>query len=163
MSACDRSGSFFCAHTAGSGFTAWGAGAGFNLKIPAVGAAAAVPGTIDASALGAVGVSFYAKGGDDKTRRIRTKILDGQVVPPAEGGSCEAPEGDCQDAFGAIIQLTGEWRYYELPFASLTQEGWGASFSAIDATRLIGVQFQASAATQPSFDFWIDDVALMLE
>jgi hypothetical protein len=110
-----------------------------------------------------VGVSFYARAGDAGTLGIRAKVLDAQVVPPAEGGTCEAGDGQCQDSFGALIALKPEWQYYELRFDTLSQEGWGAAFPALDPSQLIGVQFQASMMTQPSFDFFIDDVAFMLE
>src|SRR5262249_32289541 len=100
--------------------------------------------------VGFTGLAFWAKG----SPTIRVKVLITSTVSVAEGGLCTA---NCGDNHGMSVSLTSGWVQYAVPFAGLTQEGWGAP-APFDPARVLSVQFQVVAGA--SFDFWIDDIGL---
>ncbi len=131
------------AHTAGAGFTLWGSGMGFDLHNDGT--------TKQAYSVAAfTGVAFWAKG---SPASIRLKVLILATVAVAEGGTCAT---SCGDSHGAILALTGAWKPYIIPFASLKQQNWGTP-AAWDPTTVLSIQFQAGIGAE---DFWIDDIGL---
>ena len=139
----------FCAHTSGQGFTSWGAGMGFDLATPAFAdGGAAMRSAFDASRY--TGIAFAAKG----NAPIRVMVVTTAVEPPSAGGTCQAG-ALCEDAHGLAVTPSANWAVVMVPFAQLTQSGWGQA-AAFDARTLLGVEFQ----TDPNvtFDFSIDDV-----
>jgi len=147
-------GSAYCLHTTGSGFTEWGAGLGFDLNDQsAVSGGAAAKGPFDAS--GTAGITFKAKG----NTYIRVAFPVQAVIPLEEGGTCltSTVEGeDCYDVHGIGFSLTKDWKRFEVPFAKLTQEGWG-KVTEFDLTTLLGVQFLIPPGVD--FDVYIDEIA----
>jgi hypothetical protein len=146
------SGSAYAARTTGSGFTEWGAGMGFDINVGPENNA--LKGTFDAGAY--TGISFQAKG----SVPIRVLVQTAGVLPEAQGGTCvpgTTPGTECEDAHGKDIALTTAWKEYQVPFAGLTQAGWGKVVS-FDKKKLTAVFFQVNPNV--SFDVWIDEVKL---
>jgi hypothetical protein len=146
-------GSLYAARTAGSGFTEWGAGMGLDVNNPGdpMGGPG-IKGKFDAS--GYTGVSFKAKGNTS----VRAVVVTAAVVPMEAGGECtpSTVEGMmCDDAHGRPIALSDEWKEYDLPFAQLTQEGWGKP-AEFDPTKVTGVMFIVGANVD--FEVVVDDV-----
>jgi Carbohydrate binding domain (family 11) len=144
-------GSLYCAHTTGHGFTDWGAGIGFDLNTPD---GATLKGKFNAGAY--TGISFKAKGNVP----VRFAVQIAAVLETTVGGTCTPSmvEGqECDDVHGKTVTLTSSWQLYQIPFAMLTQEGWGKP-AAFDKTTLTGVMFQTTPGA--SFDFSIDEVTL---
>jgi hypothetical protein len=145
-------GSAFAAGTSGSGFTEWGAGMGFDLNNPEAVGQTGGRGAYDASPYRSV--AFKAKG--NVPVRIALETLG--VTPSDRGGGCtpSTVEGmECEDLHGVLINLTGEWKDYEVEFATLRQGGWGlpVPFAAAEVTAVL---FQADKDLM--FDFAVDDV-----
>jgi hypothetical protein len=134
-------GSAKAAQTTGSGFTTWGAGFGFDFNNTGT-----TKGTYPVAAF--TGIVFSAKG-----TPFRLKVLTTGTVPAAEGGACATTK--CGDNFGKAITATANWQQFAVPFASLTQEGWGDKVT-FDGATVTGVQFQVAAKV--AFDISIDDV-----
>jgi hypothetical protein len=153
--ACDSAYAF---HTTGSGYSDWGAGIGTDF-VPKV---AEVRQTYDVSSYSAIG--FRAKAAAPV--EIRLSISDQNTAE--EGGVCNptAVSGDpdrCGDYFGTNVVLSTEWEDYTVPFASMTQRGWGLPAPGFDATTAYSLRMQVrgDAATPVSFDYWLDDVYLV--
>jgi hypothetical protein len=140
-------GSAYCANTSGKGFLEWGAGMGFDFNSTGLTKA-----KYDASAY--TGIRFEAKGNVP----MRVGVSELAVIPMADGGSCvpSTVEGMmCDDSHGKNIMLTSQWKTYDLPFAMLTQEGWGKKVD-FDPATLTGVQF--TTGKNLMFDISVDDV-----
>ncbi len=136
-----RGASRFGLHTSGSGFTEWGAVLAAELNPRRC---------YDASAY--AGLTFWARG--RATLRVVAKMT--QVVSEEFGGSCVK---DCYDGHGTIRTLTRDWQKYVLPWEEFKQRGFGAAVP-FDPRSLYSIEFAAPEG-QPSFDFWIDDVAFV--
>jgi hypothetical protein len=145
-------GSSFAAGTSGSGFAEWGAGMGFDLNNPEAVGMTGVRGVYDAS--GYHSIAFKARGNVP----IRVALETLGVTPMENGGTCtpSTVEGmECEDLHGVTLNLTSEWKDYELEFGTLRQEGWGKAVP-FAATEVVAVLFQADKDLQ--FDFAVDDV-----
>jgi hypothetical protein len=127
-------------HTSGSGFAEWGAGIGVDVnnvndtKL-----------TWDASAF--TGIVVMARG----SGQIRAVVQTEATTPPEEGGTCAM---DC-DPHGKVLVVSDEWQQFTLPFAQLTQEGWGTP-AGWDASKVVGIQFKVGKDVD--FDFWVDEI-----
>lgn len=137
-------GSTYAAHIVGSGFSTWGAGMGFDLD----NSGGLIKHTFDAS--GYTGVAFQARGAGT----IQFKVQTGAVVPTAEGGTCNAG-GSCNDSYATMVVLTPTWQQHVIPFAMLSQAGWGQA-AAWDPATLMGLQWEAPMGAP--FEIVIDDV-----
>ena len=142
------SGTGYYVHTTGHGFTDWGAGVGFDLNTGDSGP----KGKFNASAY--TGVSFKAKG----NVTIRVAVQTTAVLETTLGGTCVASMVagmECDDVHGMTVALTTSWQTYQVPFASLAQEGWGKP-ATFDKATLTAVSFQ----TLPSatFDVSVDEI-----
>jgi hypothetical protein len=143
-----REGSTRAARLYGSGFTVTGVGLGFDFT------ASRVP--YDISAYRAL--SFYARIGAGTTNKVRLTFPDHDT--DADGGVCTTSPRGCEDHFGyALTTLSATWQRFEVPFASLGQEGWGYVAASFDPKRVFGAQFQIDQNT--TFDLWVDDVRLV--
>jgi len=138
----------YAAGTTGSGFTDWGAGMGFDLN-----ATETTRSVYDASKYKTL--VFKAKGNVS----IRVALATAGTTPNTEGGTCtpSTTEGsECEDMHGMTFKLTADWKEYQVPFAQMTQEGWGLKVP-FDAKTAMGVLFSVDANLQ--FDYAIDDVS----
>jgi expansin (peptidoglycan-binding protein) len=104
--------------------------------------------TYDASEF--AGVRFRIRSsGPDQT--IRFEVVTAEVV--------EGPGGTCTsgffDAHGFDVALSSGWATVEVPFSSLTQEGWGAGV-AFESSHLLGLAWNDTNSSP--WDFWLDDV-----
>ncbi|EDM77744.1 hypothetical protein PPSIR1_38806 [Plesiocystis pacifica SIR-1] len=136
-------GSNYALQTTGSGFTAWGAGIGIDLNN--IGGMMASKDPYNAS--GYSGIMVMARGNG----QVRVSMPTVATLPVAEGGSCAA---DC-DPHGMVINLSPGWQQFALPFASMSQEGWGTPASW-DASTVVSVQFKVNQNVD--FDFSVDDL-----
>ena len=138
-------------HLSGSGFTDWGGGMGINLT-------PASPSDVtfyDVSKYS--GVKFWARGQGQ---------MQFQVQQPSTRGADQEFPGECVEQFGAAcedhysaepIELTSEWKEYELRWAELAQRGYGMPVPF--DYRVFSVEFHFFGAQD--FDFWIDDLRLV--
>jgi len=151
----NRCESLYALCMSGSGFTEWGAGMGTDLgptvdtmKMP-----------FDAS--GYKGIAFWARIEAGTSPVVRVSLKDGDTAP--EGGKCDEsmPSGEtaCNDDWGKTINVTSEWKPYTVMFDEMRQSGWGATYSAFDATTVFGLQWQFGPNLD--FDLCIDDVQLV--
>ena len=154
MTAGGRDGSVYAANTHGSGFSVWGAGYGFNLKDPGDGNSGSAKLTYDASAY--TGITFWAKVGAGSDKGLRVNVSNKDTDP---AGAICAPMDKCSDHFGSPVTLTNEWAKYTLPFAKMSQSGWGQSVAKFDTATLYAVQFQVGK--NATFDVSIDEVAFL--
>jgi hypothetical protein len=63
----------------------------------------------------------------------------------------------CYDDYSAKIYPDGQWRRFDIPFASLTTGGWGL-IHAFDPSKIYAIKFSMLALAK--YDVWIDDIAL---
>lgn len=145
-------GSAFAAATSGSGFTEWGAGMGFDLNNPEAVGLTGPRGPYDAS--GYRSIAFKARG----NVAVRVGLETVGVTPTDRGGTCtpSTVEGmECEDLHGSLVNLSSEWKDYELEFAALRQGGWGKAvpFSAAEVTSVLFMIDKDLA-----FDVAVDDV-----
>ena len=99
------------------------------------------------------GLSFVARRAGGSTGFVRLSLPDVNTSP--QGGVCE----ECYNDFGVDFEVPAEWTRFVVDFADLTQQhGWGRPRPpAVDSTRLMGMQWQASSPGE-SFDLWLDDI-----
>jgi hypothetical protein len=106
-------------------------------------------------ASGFMGVRFWAKG----PGTIRVVIGSVATTERQSGGSCDQ---NCFDGHQKPVTLSDVWASYEIPFASLTQEGWGTRVD-FEPSQLLDINWGAidplTGLMAECFDFWIDDVA----
>jgi hypothetical protein len=95
------------------------------------------------------GISFWARG----SGQMRAAVALPATTDVMFGGTCMT---GCGDAFGVVVELTPEWKRYELLWPELSQAGWGTP-ATFDERQMTGVDFGFGAS--PMFDVWIDDVA----
>ncbi|HSU40733.1 MAG TPA: hypothetical protein VLJ38_14235, partial [Polyangiaceae bacterium] len=101
------------------------------------------------------GVSFELKG---KAKSfLRFKLHDVNTHP--DGSICSK---DCWNAFGKTIELKSDWQHVELAFADLRQlEGWGSPRPPFVNTAKVK-HLEWSVDQGEDFDFWLDDVKLLV-
>ena len=97
------------------------------------------------------GISFWAKG----TGQMRAAVALPATTDAMFGGACMT---GCGDTFGLTVELTPQWKRYELRWSELAQAGWGTA-ATFDERQMTGVDFGFGAS--PAFDVWIDDVAYL--
>jgi len=97
------------------------------------------------------GITLYARVGDNSQKELRLNVATLQTLP--QGGVCTM----CYDSFGKILSLGTEWKQIVLPFAELSQRGFGDPVSFFDSAHVYTIDF-AFVGPQ-AFDLWIDDVA----
>jgi Carbohydrate binding domain (family 11) len=136
-----RGKSRFGLRSTGGKFTKWGAALAIELTPHRC---------YDASAYG--GVAFWARG----RASVRVNLRMSQIVAEEYGGTCVA---DCYDSHGTLRALTSEWKRYEVRWADVAQQGFGAKVP-FDPRFLYSVEF-ALPQGQPPFDLWIDDVVFL--
>lgn len=140
----------------GSGFTDWGALIGFDFSVSEAG-----PCVYDATPYR--GMVVYVRGtssggvGGENTVRVNLQALP--TMPTSEGGDCTTT---CNDHYGVFCTLdSAAYGVCDLPFSSITTEGWGIGQGAFDPTRLRGVQIKVARsmyATTVSWNIVVDDI-----
>jgi hypothetical protein len=105
---------------------------------------------IDSSAYD--GITFFAKG----SGQIRVAITLPATTEVALGGTCLS---NCGDSFGFVVDLTGDWQRFEVPWTALTQDGWGTP-ATFEQRQMTGIDFGFSSGWV--FDAFIDDVGYLL-
>jgi hypothetical protein len=123
-------------HVKGGRLFDWGATVEVNFRPPCY----------DASRY--VGIKLQARG----PGRVFVALREMGVIPLAEGGSCQR---DCHNPHVAKLELSSDWRSYEVRWADLRQRG--VDTPALDASRLHSVAFLIRAEDTP-YDVWLDDV-----
>jgi hypothetical protein len=144
-----RAGSRFAARSHGGGFSDWGAGIGFELFNQKA---------YDLSRY--AGITFWARRSPGAYNKVRFAVTDSATAP--RGGQCHeyADYSTCSDYFGSELSLSTEFRRYTLYWSDLTQQGWGDPRpDSVNTSEIYGVRFQSDAVE--SFDFWVDDIALL--
>ena len=104
------------------------------------------------------GISFWAKIDSGTSSGLRVAFPDKDTQP--DGGLCQPGVTGptmCWDHYGMRITLTTTWTKYTVPFASLSQDGWGRKGASFDRSTIYEVQFQIPVNAK--FGIWIDDVA----
>lgn len=104
----------------------------------------------DASAY--AGVTFWARG----RALLRVNLKMAQVVGEEYGGTCER---NCYDSHGTRRTLTPDWHQYEVRWEDVAQSGTGTALP-FDPHSLYSLEL-ATVPGQPSFDYWLDDVAFI--
>lgn len=132
-------------HVSGSGFQQWG-------SVVKVALANGAP--YDASRYD--GLRFFAKGSGGFYVSLSS--------PQTEMGFSSSDCTICSDHFGeqsggdnAPAQNASFWQEYRLPFASMTQQGWGDAKPALDTTQLVRIQFLFGS--KAVYDLWVDDIS----
>lgn len=99
------------------------------------------------------GVTFFAKRGPGGAARLRVRFPDKYTDP--SGKKCK----DCYNDFHVDIELTDQWKRYDIAFSTLRQEeGWGDPRPEHVATKkLYALQFVP--AGPGAFDFWLDELS----
>ncbi len=82
--------------------------------------------------------------------------LGADNFPVSCDGEAEVDEEKC-DQFGIGIGLDDEWRFYTIPFSSLSQRGYGAVADCLYLRELWGINLSLSPG---DWDVWIDDISL---
>jgi len=126
-------------HVKGGQLFDWGATVEVNFRPPCY----------DASRY--LGIKLQARG----PGRVYVALREMDVIPLAEGGSCER---DCHNPHVAKIELSAEWRSYEFRWADLRQRG--IDKPGLDAGRLHSVAFLIRPEDTP-YDVWLDDVRFL--
>jgi endo-1,4-beta-D-glucanase Y len=103
------------------------------------------------------GIRFYAKSDTPGVMStFRVKIGAGGAYTCGDGG----------DMYGKVITVTGTWQLFDIPFASMTAEGWGAAQCppqpslAQALAKADSIQFQSTAQSKAGIDLWVDDLYL---
>jgi hypothetical protein len=133
-------------HTSGSGFTAWGANMGLTLyQPPGLGAC-----PYDASPHR--GVRFWIKSAI-RDATVRFVLPTVETHASAQGGTCTK---SCGDHYGVDISpVPTVWTQLEIPFAELTQRGFGTAVKFYPSHAL---NVEWSIGLAEDFDFWVDQV-----
>lgn len=126
-------------HVKGGQLLDWGATIEFTFR----------PACYDASKYR--GVAFVARG----PGRIYFSPREVSVVPPSEGGSCQA---DCYNQHVKKVDLEAEWRRYEVTWAEVRQRGVGKP--PLDPSRINSLAFLIRPEDTP-YDVWLDDVRFL--
>ena len=110
--------------------------------------------TYDASSY--VGISFRAKVGKDATFAVRFKIGDINTHP--DMGVCTA----CWNHFGKDMNLTNEWKEYQVLFSVARQEPFWGSPKPDSITPAALYSFDFTIKPGQKFDLWIDDIKFLV-
>jgi hypothetical protein len=104
---------------------------------------------IDSSAYD--GITFWARG----SGQIRAAVTIPATTDVMFGGTCNRV---CGDSYGLVVDLTDDWKQYDIPWSALDQAGWGtpATFSE---SQMTGIDFGFESGTV--FDAFIDDVGYL--
>jgi len=138
-------GSAYCAGTTGRGFADWGASLEVDLNRQPAGL---MPYDIGAH----TGIQFEARG----NIAVHAGVVTLGTLNVNGGGACTpAPDAPCNDYHGRRITLGPEWVTFTLPFADLTQQGWGKP-AAFDPATAVRVRF--GIGKNLDFNFCIDDL-----
>jgi hypothetical protein len=146
-----RGSSSAAVHVTGGGYTGFGGGVGMSF----------VPGNLTQAtywdASGYAGISFWARGSG--TMFVQAVLANTRFVGEDYPGLCEPTlQFNCNDNYVSNpFTLTATWTEYVIPFATMSQEGWGQPVPW--SYDLNAVEFRW--ATDEDFDFWIDDVRLL--
>lgn len=104
------------------------------------------------------GVAFWVRRKGSSGRSLFFSVFDPGTDP--KGGKCddttEVLTEKC-DTYGAGVGLEEEWRFVVLPFAELSQRGFGFSTEHLIVEQIYGLNW---AAGPGDWDLWIDDIAL---
>lgn len=142
-----RSGSHIAARSRGGGFTIWGAGIGFEIYSQKA---------YDLSSY--AGITFWARREPDTASTLRFAVTDVATAP--RGHQCHDNDAACSDYFGSDVSLATSFQRYSFTWAELAQVGWGKpNPPSVDPSQIYGLRFQMYQGE--SFDFWIDDIALI--
>lgn len=126
-------------HVKGGRLFDWGATVEVNFQ----------PGCYDATAY--AGIKLQARG----PGRVFVALREVGVIPVAEGGSCEH---DCHNPHVAKLELSSDWRSYEVRWSELRPRGLNTA--PLDASRLHSVAFLIHPEDTP-YDVWFDDVRFL--
>ena len=135
-------GSTYALHYYGSGYTSWGSGVGFNFVEPS-----GPPIPYDVSMYDSI--RFWARVEAGSSTALRIVLPNSQTDP--NGGICSI----CYDHYGIDITLTTSWAMYQIPFSSITQQGWGDDTGPFDATTVYN--FETRHNDNVTYDLWLDD------
>lgn len=133
-------------HLTGSGFSDWGMVWGRNFD----------DGPVDHSDWD--GISFWARRGAVSGASLFFSVTDINTDPV--GGVCQGePEmlRDKCDAYGVGVGLEEKWRFFQIPFSSLRQRGFGVTTERFADESIVGIGW---AAGPGEWDVWVDDVSL---
>jgi hypothetical protein len=151
-----RCGSQYAAHATGYGFSEW---AVLSVSMGWGSTDGGIPGLLPHDASFRQGITFWARIGDTSTNQVRFALSDKYTRP--EGGFCVEDgtlETDCFDLFGVpLTRLSTTWTQYRIPFAGLTQRGFGLKRPAFDNGSIYTIEFNFQPGTV--FDLWVDDIA----
>jgi hypothetical protein len=114
------------------------------------------------------GISLWARSAGAPGFTVKIGIADwgsfdfgqvGTTIP--DGQLCDALDTTvggrgCYDDYAAKIYPDGEWRRYDIPFASLTTGGWGLPHQ-FDVTRVYRIKISMLPTTV--YDLYFDDIA----
>ncbi len=134
-----QAGNRLALHVKGGQLLDWGAVVEFNF----------VPACYDASAY--QGLSFQAKG----PGRIFVAPREVGIIPVANGGTCT---DDCHNAHVQKIELSAQWKTYEVRFSEVAQRGYNKP--AFNPSRLNSLAFQIHPEDTP-YDLWLDDIRFL--
>ncbi len=87
--------------------------------------------------------------------RIYVSLREVGVIPSVEGGTCE---GDCYNSHVSKLELTADFRTYQVSWADLRQRG--IDRPPLDASQLHSIAFVIRPEDTP-YDVWIDDVSFV--
>ncbi|HVY31098.1 MAG TPA: hypothetical protein VHB79_31295 [Polyangiaceae bacterium] len=134
------------AHVRASGFTTWGAALVSNISYKQT-----LRCPYNASAF--QGLSFVARGGG----RVRVQVIMPGVTDKEYGGTCDPDKGQvCYDNHGVEIDLTPEFKTYELSWSSFQQRGYGTQVP-FDPKTIFALQFAMEPVNLP-VDLWVDEL-----
>jgi hypothetical protein len=155
--------STFAVHVTGSGQQNTGTTFAFAQLTASLNAPSATQiGTVDATAF--TGIQFYAI---ISTGATGARLTVGDIYTDPIGGRCTTTPGQptsCFDNPGAQLTISTAWTKYQIPFASLTQLGFGnpsptgAMFPKNAITHLkwdIGIPMTGPTA---AWELWVDDL-----
>jgi len=144
-------GTNYSAQLSVTGFSLWGAGFGLSLNATARVANKLCP--YDASAFD--GLQFWARGSGPWSLQVATV----DTLDSFRGGTCEEV---CNDAFAESLSLTDEWQFFEIPWESLAQGGWGHP-ADWDPTELMLLQWSVpESQTDETFVFEVDEIGFFI-
>jgi len=159
--------------TSGDGFTSWGAGLGLSID-----ADASKNCNYDVTAY--TGIRFKLEGSTTNSF-VRFVLVTNNIASPIGGGSCDKSLNNCDDFYGADIVATTSGIVCEnktsafscvstatndnsllisIPFARMSQMGWGTAFSVFDLAHTLGMHWEIhlSDTLAASFEFCIDNI-----
>jgi len=149
--------SAFGYHTTATGFVDWGAGVAAHF-IPRDSTSMLLT-AYDLSAY--TGIALWAKAGTTITANVSISNKDTATMDDgvAETGACNkaaaAPDPTrCGDHFGKDILIGADWQEFVIPFATMSQKGWGAPAVPLDLTKTYTLRIKVKG----DFDLWIDEV-----